>query len=101
MPSSSSCFPPAGVEPFLSEHDATWRDALHRLEVYSLSCLQRLSGNSQSAPLQGPTSLRNGENEHLFGAWRHRMTRDPTRTATFQTVSPRPPVNRRYRRSSE
>jgi hypothetical protein len=40
MPSSSSRFPPAGVDPFLSEHDATWRDALHRLEAYSPSCLE-------------------------------------------------------------
>jgi hypothetical protein len=42
MPSSSSGFPPGDVDPFLSEHDATWRDALHRLEAYPLSCLEGL-----------------------------------------------------------
>ena len=40
MPSSSSRFSLAGVDPFLSEHDATWGDALHRLEAYSPSCLE-------------------------------------------------------------
>src|SRR5215203_613463 len=71
----------------LRGYDADHGEAVSQCLGLSRQSLQRLSGNSQSAPLQGPTSLRNGANEHLFGAWRHRTTRDPTRKGTFQTVS--------------
>src|SRR3712207_5972578 len=46
-PPRLAAFPQRASTPFLSEHDATWRDALHRLEAYSLSCLEE----KFSAPL--------------------------------------------------
>src|SRR5215218_10326475 len=48
---------------------------------------QRLSGNSERAPLRGLTSLRNRTKGHHLDASRYRKTRDPTRAASFQTVS--------------
>src|SRR5215218_7461182 len=53
---------------------------------------QRLSGNSERAPLRGLTSLRNRTKGHHLDASRYRKTRDPTRAASFQTVSPRTSV---------
>jgi hypothetical protein len=51
--------------------------------------LERLSGNSGQSPFHGPLSLHDGRKGTLFGAARYRQTRDPTRPATFQTVSRR------------
>lgn len=55
--------------------------------LYSSNFLERLSGNSGYAPLRGPTSLRNEANRHLLCPSRDQERRQPTRTATFQTVS--------------
>src|SRR5215212_5899769 len=57
------------------------------------SPFQRLSGNSGQSPFRGPKSLRKECEGLLFGASRYRQTRDPTRPATFQTVSLRHWVN--------
>src|SRR5215218_2972799 len=51
------------------------------------SSVERLSGNSERAPLQGLTSLRNRTKGHHFGRFALPKTRDPTRAASFQTVS--------------
>jgi hypothetical protein len=61
---------------------------------------QRLSGNSEQAPLGGPTSLPNGQKGAILGASRYQKTRDPTRKATFQTVSPRTPMNKGFGRDA-
>jgi hypothetical protein len=39
-------------------------------------------------------SAENGQKDTILGAWRYQESHDPTRTATFQTVSPRTLVNR-------
>src|SRR4028119_2393488 len=54
---------------------------------HSPNLVERLSGNSGQAPFHGPVSLHNGRKGTLLGASRYRQTRDPTRPATFQTVS--------------
>src|SRR5215204_5774626 len=41
-------------------------DAVSYPTKWLKSSVERLSGNSESAPLRGPTSLLNGANEHLF-----------------------------------
>src|SRR5215207_6022185 len=51
------------------------------------SSLERLSGNSERAPFHGPKRLHNGRKCTHFGASCYRRTRNPTRQATFQTVS--------------
>src|SRR5829696_6853879 len=48
---------------------------------------QRLSGNSEQAPIRSSLSLQNGAKWHLFDASAYQRTRHSTRTATFQTVS--------------
>jgi len=37
------------------------------ISSYSPECLERLSGNSEEAPLRGPLSLQNGANRYPFG----------------------------------
>src|SRR5215218_4343824 len=56
--------------------------------IFQTVSLERLSGNSERAPLRGLTSLRNRTKGHHLDASRYRKTRDPTRAASFQTVSP-------------
>src|SRR5215218_4258255 len=55
--------------------------------IFQTVSLERLSGNSERAPLRGLTSLRNRTKGHHLDASRYRKTRDPTRAASFQTVS--------------
>src|SRR5215218_5155943 len=62
--------------------------------IFQTVSLERLSGNSERAPLRGLTSLRNRTKGHHLDASRYRKTRDPTRAASFQTVSLRRWVNR-------
>jgi hypothetical protein len=64
-----------------------WATARGALLPYAPNLLERLSGNSGQAPFHGPVSLHNGRKGTLLGASRYRQTRDPTRPATFQTVS--------------
>src|SRR5215218_8875289 len=61
---------------------------------------QRLSGNSERAPLRGLTSLRNRTKGHHLDASRYRKTRDPTRAASFHTVSGRVILRSSYGRVS-
>jgi hypothetical protein len=51
--------------------------------------LERLSGNSEQAPIRGSLSLQNDANWHLLGASRYQETCHSSHTATFQTVSGR------------
>src|SRR5215217_9496340 len=55
--------------------------------IFQTVSLERLSGNSERAPLRGLTSLRNRTKGHHFGRFALPKTRDPTRAAIFQTVS--------------
>src|SRR5215203_2476425 len=91
MPSSSSRFAPAGVDPFLSEHDATWRDALHRLEAYSPKCLEldfNHLGIWQSAPVKGSANAW----ETFCGSV---CAGNPQKVSELRRPQPLPPTARR------
>src|SRR5215218_2509289 len=71
----------------LALHSAERRQTSRSLRSFQTVSLERLSGNSERAPLRGLTSLRNRTKGHHLDASRYRKTRDPTRAASFQTVS--------------
>ena len=64
-------------------------NGIARTSKFAESTFQRPSGNSGFALLGGPTGLRNKAKRHHPDCLALLKTRDPTRTATFQTVSSR------------
>src|SRR5215216_3218022 len=66
-------------EPFLELSDSFWRDYLETPNSLHYG-LSRACGTGQKGTISG--------------ASRYRETRDPTRVASFQTVSPRTSVNK-------